>query len=75
VADSSLEYDQGIKMHLYAETGIPEYWIANLRDDTLIAYSHPEKQGYASMRLHQRGEALTPARLPDCRIPVDVLLP
>ena len=75
MADSSLEYDREIKMHLYAETGIPEYWIANLRDDTLIAFSDSRKKGYATIRQYQRGESITPTLLPDCSIPVDVLLP
>src|SRR5207302_7430812 len=41
VADSSLDYDSTIKMNLNAETGVSEYWIANVRDDCLIAHSNP----------------------------------
>ena len=75
VADSSLEYDQDIKMHLYAETRVPEYWIANVRDDFLIAYSDIQGNTYRTVRQFRRGDTVAPQLLPDCRIPVDVLLP
>ncbi|MEM6630684.1 MAG: Uma2 family endonuclease, partial [Bacteroidota bacterium] len=32
VADSSLDYDRGIKTSLYEEASIPEYWTVNLID-------------------------------------------
>ena len=75
VADSTLEYDQDVKMHLYADTLVPEYWIANLRDDLVIAYSDIEGDTYRTVRQFRRGETLTLELLPECRIPVDVLLP
>jgi len=75
VADSSLEYDSTIKMNLYAETGVPEYWIANVRDDGLIAHSNPTKTGYGTAQQFQRGQTIAPQLLPECRMPVDVVLP
>jgi Uma2 family endonuclease len=75
VADSSLEYDSTIKMNLYAETGVPEYWIANVRDDCLIAYSNPSKSGYGTVQQFQRGQTIAPQLLPNCSMLTDVLLP
>ena len=75
MADSSLEYDQSVKMQLYAETGVPEYWIADIRNDCVIRYSDREKTGYRQMQQIQRGSSLTPQLLPECLIPVDSLLP
>ena len=75
MADSSLEYDQSVKMQLYAETVIPEYWIADIRNDCLIAYSDPAQSTYRTVRTLARGSMLAPALLPECAIPVDVLLP
>jgi Uma2 family endonuclease len=75
VADSSLEYDQDVKMHLYAETGVPEYWIADIQNECVIAYSDIEGNSYRHVRRFQRGDTLAPKLLPECRIPVDVLLP
>jgi len=75
MADSSLEYDREIKMGLYAETGVPEYWIADIRNDCVIAYSNPDKLSYRTTQTFQRGSILNPHLLPECPIPVDVLLP
>ncbi len=75
MADSSLEYDQGLKMHLYAEMGVPEYWVSDIRNDRLIAYSEPRENNYAALHLYRRGDTITPSLLPGCQIPVHVLLP
>jgi Uma2 family endonuclease len=45
VADSSLETDRTIKKEIYAENGIGEYWIVNLRDQTLEVYREPTPDG------------------------------
>jgi Uma2 family endonuclease len=39
IADSSLKYDQEEKLPIYAEAGIPDYWIFNLVDNYLECYS------------------------------------
>jgi Uma2 family endonuclease len=75
VADSSLEYDRGIKMHLYAETRVPEYWVSDIRNDRLLAYSDMQGSTYLTVREFQRGDTLKPQLLPHCPIPADVLLP
>ena len=41
VADSSLKYDQEIKLSLYAEADISDYWILNLVNYYLECYSDP----------------------------------
>ncbi|TVP61596.1 MAG: Uma2 family endonuclease [Nodularia sp. (in: Bacteria)] len=41
VADSSLKYDQEIKLPLYAKAAITNYWIFNLVDNYLECYSEP----------------------------------
>ena len=75
VADSSLEYDQEVKMGLYAETGVPEYWIADIRNDCVICYADRAKTTYRQIQTFQRGATLVPELLPECPIPVDALLP
>jgi Uma2 family endonuclease len=39
VADSSLKYDQEVKLAIYAEANIADYWIFNLVDNRLECYS------------------------------------
>ena len=55
IADSSLDYDREVKRSLYAEAGIPHYWIFNLIEQCLEAYSEPyqnlETFNYAVRRI------------------------
>ena len=75
VSDSSLEFDRGIKAKLYAETGIVEYWVADISTDCVWMYTDPDGENYRSIRKTQRGEAHSPTLLPTLLIPVDALLP
>jgi Uma2 family endonuclease len=75
IADSSLEYDLSAKRALYAIAGVPEYWVADLRNNRLLVYANPNGDAYESLAELRRGETVAPQRLPFCRIPVDLLLP
>jgi len=50
VSDSSLEVDRAVKVPLYAESGIPEYWIVNLRERWVEVYRMPKRDRYESAR-------------------------
>ena len=41
VSDSSLSFDRGRKLRLYAAAGIPEYWIVNLVDRQVEVHREP----------------------------------
>ncbi len=41
VSDATLQRDRTLKKHLYAQAGIPVYWIANLPQAQLEVYSNP----------------------------------
>ena len=75
MADSSLEYDQLVKKEVYAETGVPEYWVADIRNDCAVAHSSLSQKRYRTIETFRRGTTITPSLLPNCPIPVDVLLP
>ncbi len=75
VADSSLELDTTVKLQLYAIMSVPEYWIADLRNNRLLVHSNPVGDSYQSIRELHRGDSVAPSLLPDCVIPVDLLLP
>ena len=75
IADSSLEYDMTVKLGLYAILGITEYWVADLKNNRLLVYSQPVGDTYREMREVHRGDSVAPHLLPDCLIPVALLLP
>jgi Uma2 family endonuclease len=74
VADSSLEYDTTVKLGMYAILGIPEYWVADLRNNRLIAYLHPENDHYRVSREMHRDDVIAPVALADCDLPVSLFL-
>ena len=73
VADSSLAYDCGPKLALYARHGVPEVWIVDLRGRTVDVCRQPGPAGYAEQRLVVTGE-VTPALVPTLRIDVSALI-
>lgn len=76
VADSSLEYDRGIKVHIYGRGGVPETWVKNLPEDCIERFTEPGPDGYFQHTIHHRGEYLTPVALPEMELAVeDLLLP
>lgn len=52
VADTTLQTDRTLKLRLYARAGIPVYWILNLPEKQLEAYSDPSAEN--ATYLHQR---------------------
>ncbi len=65
VSESSLHYDRGKKLSLYAKLGISHYWIVNLIDRTIEAYSEPDhldpdsKQIYKCRVIHKEHDSIT----------------
>ena len=75
IADSSLEYDTTVKAGLYAILGIPEYWIADLRNDRLLVFTQPQGDSYRIARELHRDDFIAPGALSECEFPVGVFLP
>jgi Uma2 family endonuclease len=73
VADSSLAWDRGPKLALYARHGVPEVWIVDLRGRTVDVCRQPGPGGYAEQRSVVTGE-LTPVLAPTLRIDVSALI-
>jgi Uma2 family endonuclease len=49
IADSSLNYDRTVKRSLYAQHGIPEFWIVNVASKEVDVCRQPAGDGYASI--------------------------
>ncbi|MEH1904432.1 MAG: Uma2 family endonuclease [Nostoc sp.] len=70
VSDSSLGYDQDVKIPLYAKAGITDYWIFNLFDNYLESYSEPyediqAKYGYLNKRIFLSNQVINFPCFPD----------
>jgi Uma2 family endonuclease len=73
VADRSLEMDRDIKMPLYAENGVGEYWIVNFDSDCLEVYRDPASRGYQTTLTPRKGDSVEVAALPGKSILVSEL--
>ena len=74
VSDSSLRYDTKIKVPIYAKTGVPEVWIADLRNDVLLVYRDPSNKGYATQLTFSPDESVSMSAFPNISFPVRDLL-
>lgn len=70
VSDSSLAYDRGKKMFMYAMAGITEYWIANVNEQVVERFAEPRSGVYTRHDIAQTGDILSPLSVPEIAIPV-----
>ena len=70
VASSSLRRDRRIKTPIYAEAGVPEYWIVDIDGAAIEVLTDPDRGGYRSVQRLARGDVLRPSRLPGIEIAV-----
>jgi Uma2 family endonuclease len=81
ISDTTLRTDRGLKASLYAQAGIPEYWIVNLEEGVLEVYREPRPDvpqpfdhSYASVTRLTKEDTVTPVTA-SRSIPVASLLP
>lgn len=70
VSDSTLTFDQSVKLGLYARYGVAEYWVIDLEDQLVVTYREPAAKGYASKLEFTTADALSPQAFPDVTIAV-----
>jgi Uma2 family endonuclease len=75
VADSSLEYDLGEKAALYAQAGVPEYWVVNLLERVLEVFREPENGSYRRRSSPELGSRVTPEAWPELELEVASFFP
>jgi Uma2 family endonuclease len=74
VSHTTVRYDTNVKAPLYAETGIPEYWLIHVKKDVLVVHTDPANGKYQHVGVFRRGQSITPQRLPDVTFLVDEIL-
>ncbi len=74
VSDTTVAYDQRIKLPLYAREGVPEVWNADLDAEVIRVHREPTRTGYRSTETLNRGDRLTPLAFPGLGFAVDDIL-
>ena len=74
VADSSVPYDRNVKRPLYAEAGIPEYWIVDLQGGVVEVHRLPHRDGYQHVERVGRSASVAPEAFPDVVLLVEDIL-
>jgi Uma2 family endonuclease len=70
VADSSLEFDLGAKLELYARAGIREFWVVDLTANCVLVHRDPADGRYGSIATVDMSGVLQVEALPGVMIPV-----
>jgi Uma2 family endonuclease len=73
LSESSLAYDRGVKLALYARFGVPEVWIVDLPGAAIEVYREPTGDVYALKQRLSSG-SLAPVLVPSVTIDVGALL-
>ncbi|WP_026787074.1 MULTISPECIES: Uma2 family endonuclease [Planktothrix] len=73
VAKSSLKKDLELKLSIYAQAQIEEYWVLDLSQKQLIVFRNPENNIYLSQQIINQG-MINSLAFPDIEISVERLL-
>ncbi len=73
VADKSLRLDCGEKATLYAESGIPEYWVVDIEGRKLIVHREPSAEGYRDKKSLAGDDLICPRCDPEAQLKVSEL--
>jgi Uma2 family endonuclease len=65
VADSSLARDRGVKLRLYARTGVPEVWLVDLQHQVVEVHREPRRGSYRLVSTLRPGQPIAPLAFPD----------
>lgn len=74
ISDSSLSFDQGAKLGLYARHGVREYWVVDINGQRFFAYLDPAQGAFRHTGEYLIGETISPQAFPNIRIALDELL-
>lgn len=71
VSDTTLDYDQKIKLPRYGRSSIPEVWIVDLQSRRVEVYSEPFYEGYQERRTVGAGEQVQAVTIESLGLPAE----
>lgn len=74
VSDSTLEYDRDIKKAIYAEAEIAEFWLVNLKENTIECYSQPKNGNFRLAQIFEKGETVKSKSIENLTLEVEEIL-
>ena len=70
VADTTLDYDSGVKLRTYEKGGVKEYWIIDVGKKAVNIYKLPPKKGKYTLETHAHGVIASQA-FPDVTVALE----
>jgi Uma2 family endonuclease len=70
VAQSSLEFDLGRKLQLYASSGIPEYWVIDVNRRQVFVHRDPAGNQYRNVTQCHVGDRIAPLAAANCELDI-----
>ena len=68
LSDSTLEFDRGPKLRVYARNEVREVWILNIKANELEVYREPHGEAYKSKITLEVGQECSPLEFPDVKL-------
>lgn len=75
VADTTLAFDVGTKVPLYARSDIPEAWVVDLQERAVRVFRDPSASGYRTSFTASGGDSVAVAALPEVSVALPALFP
>ena len=75
VAETTLDYEQVVKVPLYAAAGLTEVWVVNLPEACVEVYQEPQEGGYRRQARYARTESWESKAFPGMSLKVEEVLP
>jgi len=74
VADTSAEYDRGVKFPRYAAAGVSEAWLIDLFNERIEIHSDPTTNAYQLNMTYVRGQSIQSKNIPTINLAVNDIL-
>jgi Uma2 family endonuclease len=75
VADSTLNYDCQVKDKLYAQAGIADYWVVDVKNRQVHIFRQPTSIGYDSHLILAASQTISPLAFTAVTISINSILP